>query len=191
MKTDTAQVVDNLRSVLKSQYHAALATLRQPIAACPEELWTSDQFPKPYWRVAYHALYYTHFYLQPNVAAFIPWDHDQLDVHSLDDRPMPKDFKGFEELRGIPASPPQTGIPYTKDQILSYWTICDGMIDAGVDQLDLLSSDSGFGWYHVPKLEHQIINIRHIQHHAVQLAERLRCATDMRLEWVGWNRRRK
>src|SRR5687768_10299172 len=42
MDHDTAQCVERLRSVLKSQYHAALATLRQAIDACPDDLWVSE-----------------------------------------------------------------------------------------------------------------------------------------------------
>jgi len=182
---------DLLRSVLKSQYHAALATLRGAIEACPRELWVSDEFPKPYWRVAYHALYFAHFYLQPRVPDFVPWDLDQHDIHSLDDRPPPRGFDDNEEFKGVPESPPQTGKPYTQAEVLAYWDLCDSMIDAGVDRLDLLSNESGFSWYRVPKIEHQIISIRHIQHHAAQLAERLRHATHTHLEWVGAQRRQR
>jgi hypothetical protein len=35
------------------------------------------------------------------------------------------------------------------------------------------------------KLEHQLVNLRHIQHHTGQLADRLRQAADRGLRWVG------
>jgi hypothetical protein len=38
------------------------------------------------------------------------------------------------------------------------------------------------------KLEHQFINIRHIQHHAAQLADRLRVAKNVGVAWVGMRR---
>jgi len=45
--------------------------------------------------------------------------------------------------------------------------------------LDLDSAESGFSWYQMSKLEHQLVNIRHIQHHGAQLADRLRSAADI------------
>ena len=47
---------------------------------------------------------------------------------------------------------------------------------AAVDRLDLDAWECGFPWYRLPKLDHQINNIRHIQHHAALLAGRLRLA---------------
>jgi hypothetical protein len=48
----------DVRAALKSQYHAAMAMLRQAIDRCPEILWTAKDVHPAYWRVAYHALYY-------------------------------------------------------------------------------------------------------------------------------------
>ena len=63
--------------------------------------------------------------------------------------------------------------------------MCDAMVDSAVDAFDPLSSESGFSWYKVSKLEHQIISIRHIQLGAAQLAARLRAALNVGVEWVG------
>jgi hypothetical protein len=59
------------------------------------------------------------------------------------------------------------------------------MIDGAVDAMDVLASGSGFSWYPIPKLEHQVVNIRHIQHGAAQLADRVRAAADAGVDWVG------
>jgi hypothetical protein len=40
----------------------------------------------------------------------------------------------------------------------------------GVDDLDLSATACGFPWHPMPKLEHQLVNIRHIQHHQRRLA---------------------
>src|SRR5215467_12750277 len=70
--------IDALRSALKSQYHATLAMLRAAIKRCPDDLWLSSQgHANPIWRIAYHTLYYTHLYLQPNNSTFRPWEHHQ------------------------------------------------------------------------------------------------------------------
>jgi len=44
----------------------------------------------------------------------------------------------------------------------------------GVAGLDLSAPQCGFPWYKMPTLEHQIVNIRHIQHHAA-----------VAITWVG------
>jgi antitoxin (DNA-binding transcriptional repressor) of toxin-antitoxin stability system len=35
------------------------------------------------------------------------------------------------------------------------------------------------------KREHQFVNIRHIQHHAAQLIDRVRSSADVRIPWVA------
>jgi hypothetical protein len=77
------------------------------------------------------------------------------------------------------------GEPYTQAQVLEYWEFCDRMIDDAVDALDLDGSESGFSWYRMSKLEHQLVNIRHIQHHAGQLIDRVRSAADVGIHWVA------
>jgi hypothetical protein len=67
---------------------------------------------------------------------------------------------------------------------MDYWRLCDGMVDAAVDQLDLNAPESGFPWYKMPKLDHQIVNIRHIQHHTAILGIRLRPA-GVDVKWRG------
>jgi hypothetical protein len=37
----------------------------------------------------------------------------------------------------------------------------------------------------MPTLEHQIVNIRHIQHHAAALSSRLRRSAGIGVNWVG------
>lgn len=78
--------------------------------------------------------------------------------------------------------------PYTTSQVLAYWKHCDDMVDAAVRSLDLQSSESGFHWYRFPKLEHQIVNLRHIQNHTAQLGDRLRASTGTGIRWVGAHR---
>jgi DinB superfamily len=169
----------SIRVLLKSQYHAALAMLRQAIEQCPDEVWFSDGHRNSYWQVAYHALFFAHLYLMPDEAAFRPWKGHQSEVQHPDGIAGPADPSSRLPL--IPR-------PYTKREALEYWTICDEMVDLAVDSLDLTSPSSGFSWYKMPKLEHQIVNIRHIQHHTAQLADRLRSATDTSTRWVGGRR---
>jgi len=168
-----------LRTALKSQYHAALAMLREAIERCPDQEWLRTEPTNAFWQVAYHALFFAHLYVLPNEAAFRPWERHQSDVQYPDGIPGPPDPNST-----LPLLPR----PYSKAEALAYWSVCDDMIDSAVDALDLRSPESGFSWYDMPKLEHQIVSVRHIQHHAAQLADRLRSSAGIAIEWVGGRR---
>jgi hypothetical protein len=114
-------------------------------------------------------------YLQQDEKAFHAWQHHQGAVQHPDGIPGPPD--------------PGSSLPlipklYTKAEVLEYWHFCDQMIDDAVDKLDLENSESGFSWYRMSKLEHQLVSLRHLQHHAGQLADRLRSAANVGIKWV-------
>jgi hypothetical protein len=163
----------NVQGALKSQYHAALAMVKDSIDRCPDDLWTGGEWASEFWQVAYHTLFFTHLYLQPDEKAFRPWEHHREEYQCLETLPWP------------PHRPPNLGEPYTKQQVLEYWALCDAMIDGGVQKLDLDANECGFWWYRMPKLDHQIMNIRHVQHHAAQLAGRRLRAGLGEGDWVG------
>ena len=165
-----------LKRILKSQYHAALAMLRNAVEKCPDDLWYDATPTNAFWQVAYHTMFFAHFYLQPNDAAFRPWKEHQGNVQHSDGIPGRADPNSALPL--IPAL-------YSKAQVLAYGEFCDALIDEAVAALDLESATSGFSWYVMPKLEHQLVNLRHIQHHAAQLADRLRAERDIHVDWVG------
>ena len=156
-----------LRNALKSQYNAALAMLREAVERCPDALWVSGD--PPFWQIAYHTVFFAHFYMGQDEAAFRPWEHHRPNVLSLD----------------APPGKPPPGEPYTRAQMLDYLSKCAAMIGPAVDALDLRSRDSGFPWYQVSKFEHQIINIRHIQHHAIYLSAALRSAGQKPVTWIS------
>jgi hypothetical protein len=164
----------DVRSALKSQYHAALKTLHEAIEKCPDAMWNDPAADSaPFWRVVYHTLFYTHLYLQQDQEAFTPWARHRDEAQFL--RSVP-----WENNR-----PPNPCEPFTRDDLLEYWRVCDDMIDSGVDALDLSAPQCGFPWYKMPTLEHQIVNIRHIQHHAAALSMRLRRSAGIEVQWVG------
>jgi hypothetical protein len=63
--------------------------------------------------------------------------------------------------------------PYTKAEILEYWAIVDSAVDSQLDKIDLSAQDCGIPWYSIPKLDHVILNLRHVQEHAGGLRDRL------------------
>ena len=163
----------SIQDILKSQYRASLAMLRGAIDACPAELWIDDSYVNQFWQVAYHTLFYTDLYLQPSESTFISWEHH---------RPKYNRFPSGPEVT-------QALTPYSIDDVRAYCARCEASVDAAVDRLDLTSPESGFPWYKMSKLEHQVVSLRHIQHHTGQLAERIRQVTGRGVGWVGGSKR--
>ncbi len=172
-QTDSAVAI---RDALKNQYHASLAMLGDAISHCPDELWTSRDDTNAFWQIAYHTLFFAHFYSQPDEGSFSPWQGHQTGSQYPDAIPGPPDPKS-----DLPLLPD----PYTKAQILEYWRWCVAYIDDAIDAVDLFASDCGFPWYPIPKLEHLMVNLRHIQHGAAQLADRLRRTSDVGVDWAA------
>jgi hypothetical protein len=161
------------RAVLGSQYRAALRTLRMGVERCPEDRWDAPaDRPAAFWRVAYHTLFFTHMYLQRDQHAFTPWSGHRPDAQ----------VTGASDWQGRTIGPVE---PYTREQILEYWGVCEAMVEPCLAAMDLERSECGFPWYAMGKLEHQVVNIRHVQHHAAALATRLRRECGVAIDWVG------
>jgi hypothetical protein len=163
------------REIISSQYAAALEMLRRAVDKCPDELWADNSYRNEFWHIAYHALFYAHFYLQESSEAFTPWKLHRKDYNFLGPTPWP------------PHKPPDIGEPYTKAEVLEYLQICRNEVRRQVPLLDL-DAASGFDWLPFDKLELQFYNIRHIQHHAAQLIDRLRNTASIGVDWVGSKR---
>jgi len=157
-----------VKKTVKSQYYASLEMLRQVILGCPETLWNSIDYKAPFWQIAYHVLFYTHFYLQTTEDDFVPWKKHREELISLG----PSD----QELESVE--------PYSKEEILAYHKLCCEQVEDQVTSLDL-ETKSGFYWLPFNKFELQIYNIRHIQQHTGELFERLGASADIELDWVG------
>jgi hypothetical protein len=168
-----------IRAVLRSQYHASLAMLRECIEECPDELWYDEDPENAFWQIAYHALFFAQLYLMPRPEAFEGWVGHQADVQHPDGIAGPADPES-----ALPLLPD----PYSRADALAYWRVCDDLVDRAIEAMDVTSDESGFRWYPIPKLEHQIVNLRHIQHHAAQLADRLRTSRGIGIRWAGARR---
>jgi hypothetical protein len=164
-----------LRAALKEQYHAGLAMLDQCVQRCPDEIWTSGAHPRTYWRIAFHAVYFTHLYLGQGEDAFEPWPGRRDEFPEMWQRPW--DLEPYE-------LPEETAI-YSRAEMRDYIAFVDGIIDPTVDVLDLDSSSSGFSWYKTPaKLSHELMNLRHLQGHVGQLSELL-MARNIDIDWIS------
>ncbi len=161
-------------AALKEQYHAGLAMLAQCVQKCPDDLWNAPPtvekgdgwlMIRSFWRIAFHAAYFTHLYLGQNADAFQPWpDHRKGEEEGMWHKPFGQEpFEFPEDVR-----------TYSREEIKAYIGYIDSLIDSTVDQLDLDSPETGFSWYrNMTKLSHQIMNVRHIQGHIGQLSELL------------------
>lgn len=161
----------DIRASLKGQYSAGLKMLRECIELCPDSNWTSGVHPRSFWRIAYHAIYYTHLYMQPDLESFVPWSKHREHVPVL-----------WES--------PDVVEPYTKAELLDYLDQVAKAVNDSVDKLDLDSPETGFHWYtNMNKLDHQMMNFRHLQGHVGQLSELLMAENvDLEIDWVGISR---
>jgi len=162
----------NLPEVIISQYQACLEMLRQVMVKCPDSIWSNPDDRTPFWQIAYHALFFTHLYLQESEESFTPWLKHREDYQFLGQKPWPP----FED--------PTIHQAYDRDDLLEYLTFCQGQVQEMVPQTDL-EGPSGFDWLPFSKLELQFYTIRHIQLHTGELMERLGSQSDVDLVWVG------
>lgn len=161
----------DVQRILESQFRASLAMLKHAIEKCPEELWTSEAQQNRFWHLAYHALFFTHLYLQPSEASFQPWAKHKPNVQFLGAPPL------------APNEPVVIPTPYTREEVAEYLGLCGAEVAVKVPAVPL-DADSGFPWLPFSRLEVHLYNIRHIQHHAGQLADRLRNAAGVASPWV-------
>ena len=152
----------DIKDIIQSQYLAALEMLSGAVNQCPEGLWEDPTYKNRFWHVAYHALFYTHLYLQPSEGDFVPWA---------------KNRPGYNQME-------EAGEPYTKAEILEYFEVCRKQVLEQVPALQL-NGPSGFYWLPFSKLELQFYTIRHIQQHCGELCERLGVVENIDVDWVG------
>lgn len=160
-----------LTKIMESQFLAGLAMLEESLTLCPGEVWDDPSHKNRFWHIGYHALHYTNLYLSDSLAAFIPWVGQRENYHYLGRLPTP------------PHDEPKIDEPYDKATLLDYLAYCRARMTIALPKTDF-DAPSGFPWLPMDKLELQIYNARHLQHHTGQLADRLRCA-GIGLRWVG------
>jgi hypothetical protein len=153
------------KQIIRSQYLAALEMLKQAVVKCPDSVWNAPEDKNKFWHVAYHALFYTHLYLQKTIADFKPWDKHQ---------------EGLQRPGSVVENTPPA---FDREEILAYLSICQEEVVEKTRVLDLESA-SGFEWLPFNKLELQLYNLRHLQQHVGELYERLGARAGIDLDWV-------
>jgi hypothetical protein len=153
-----------MQDVVKSQYHASLDMLSQAIMRCPDALWDERSYKNPFWNVGYHALFYTHLYLQPTQKDFVAWSKHRAGYHNPDQG--------------------SAGEPYGREEILEYLQLCREQVEKQVPSLEM-DAPSGFSWLPFSKLELQFYSVRHLQQHIGELCERLGTTGGVEVDWVA------
>ncbi len=170
----------DMRTALKEQHHAGLAMLRECVEECPDDLWTAGTHPRQFWRIAFHAAFFTHLYLGQNESAFASPPSDLAVARREEGKRLWTDPGDLE-----PYEMPEEIVPYSQQDIEEYIGFVDTLVDTTVDALDLYSSETGFVWYkNMSKLSHEMMNLRHLQGHVGQLSELL-MAVGIDIDWVG------
>ena len=162
----------DIKRAIESQYLASLEMLAAAIRAADDAIWNDGAFDKCYWHIVYHTQFFTDLYLSDSEESFQPWAKHRDEYQFIDNLPWP------------PHNKPKIGAPYTTEELLEYHKLLVGSLGSRIARVDL-STASGFGWLAFDKCELQFYNIRHIQHHAGQLSERLRAAGGLEIDWVA------
>ncbi|MXZ20620.1 MAG: DinB family protein [Caldilineaceae bacterium SB0665_bin_25] len=162
----------DISKTISSQFHAALTMMEQSVRACPEELWDDPDHANPFWRIAYHGLFFVNFYLQPSVDNAVHWEQEREGYQFLGPSPWP------------PHEQPPAEQAYEREEILAYIEYCRLTVDQNVPTIDL-SAPSGFPWLPFDKMELQIYNIRHLQQHVGDLSSMLLTQANLEVDWVG------
>ena len=153
----------DFHKAIAAQYNAALAMLKSAVAHCPDALWDDHRRGNAFWRTAYHALLYTHLYLEETLESHRPWEKHN-DAYRFDG----------------PAADADVVCP--KSEVLAYVDFCRRQVAEKVPVLDL-SAPSGFHWLPFSKFELQLYSLRHLQQHVGELMERL--GPESGVDWVG------
>ena len=164
-------MIDLVRTMLASQFQAALSMLNDCIDRCPLEHWDGRIARYPFWQVAYHTLCYADLYLSPGRASF----ELRPDLHPA----------GWSEFNDEYPSR-----RFEQPELAGYIATCrdKAVATLAAETPETLAAGSGFDWLPFSRGEVHVYNIRHIQHHAAHLSLRLRIDAGVEIPWVrsGW-----
>jgi hypothetical protein len=158
-----------MKAEIITEYKGALNMLIDTVNKCPDDLWENDTHKNIYWRIVYHTLFYTAFYLSAGPDEFVPWDEHLPDYHTL----------GTQTRNG----PIVITSTYSKAELLAYADDILNNLDKTVIDGNLTGS-TGFDWIALNRFGLHLYNIRHIQHHTGQLTERLHSVGISGINWL-------
>jgi hypothetical protein len=159
--------VEPLLAELKHQHHSTLAMLQSVLEGCSEETWNKEFAGVPFWREAYHALFWMHNFLGLKDKRF----HRQ---------PFGVDI---EPWVAIPASN-----TCARGEALQYAAQTRAYVDEVFDALtlDALSEADNYDETDFRTVYHRLMyGLRHVQHHVGKLTAYLNLEGVQLDHWTG------
>jgi hypothetical protein len=149
------------------QFGAAIDSLENAMAACPDALWHDRSREPEFWRLAYHTLFWLDLYLADSLEGFAPPAPFTLDDLNVEAQPGER--------------------PYSREELRAYLRHgrrkCRQFLDTLTDQK--ARSRSPFAWTDFTVAELLLYNLRHVQHGAAQLNLLLRQTLGSAPAWVA------
>ncbi|MHC4993983.1 MAG: DinB family protein [Planctomycetota bacterium] len=155
-----------LAAAIRPQFLASIDALIHGIESCPDCLWANESRHPPYWRLAFHTLFWLDLYLYGAVEGFVPPEPYGLEELEWDDRP-PRVYTR-EEMR--------TYALHGRDRCV---VALDGLTEKRANR------ECAFGWGTVPYAELLLYNMRHVQHGVGQMNLILRQMEGVGSRWVA------
>lgn len=158
---------------LASQFLAALRTLKDCVDRCPDAEWQESHGDYPFSQVAFHAVFDCDFCLSETRDDF---------MRQAFHRENARAFGDYEELGDGPRTR-----TYERDFVEAYYGHCVGKAEAmaAAKTNGAMLKEKGDIYMTMTALERYVNAIRHIQHHAAQLALRLQSMTKTETAWIS------
>jgi hypothetical protein len=160
--------MEALRTILWQQFGAAIDTLDNVIAACPDALWDDgSKPPELFWYSAYHCLFYLDFYVSDEERGFAP--------------PPPFTLSEFDPTGLLPDR------TYSRDELRAYLRHGRRKCRSRIERLaeEDLGRPCGFQRRDLTVVELLLYDMRHVEHHAAQLNLLLRQKAGVATPWVS------
>ena len=159
--------MEPLVAELKHQYHCTLAMLTGVLEGCPEETWDQEFAGVPFWREAYHALFWMHNFLGLKDKSF----HFQPFGKDIDPRLFTPPNNTCERAEALDYAA-QTCV-YIEEVF-------------GALTLDMLNDTDGYDETHFRTVYHRLMyGLRHVQHHVGKLTAYLNLQGIQLDHWKG------
>ena len=162
-----------LRQLIANQLDAALSTMNACVRGCPPALWEARVGALTFDQVAFHALFFTDYYLGPDEASFRGQPFHREHATSF------CDYEEFEDR----AQAAHYGVPFLLAYLPHCRTKAAEVMAAETEQT--LAGRCGFPRRAMSRAELYVYNTRHLQHHAAQLSLRLRLDAGIDIPWFG------
>ena len=169
-------MLETFKALTVNQFEAALGMLSTCIDRCPESNWNAPVGNNAFCQVAFHALFWTDFYLEPSPDSF------RLQSFHRNNRGF---FRNYDELEDrLPE------LFYDRPTVKAYVDHCRDKVSDVIfaESAETLAAQFVYGRLAVSRAELHVNSLRHVQHHAAQLSLRLRIDTNDGVPWIasGW-----